>query len=198
MNLGFINNTRRDFMSSFITTILYKKQEINQDIIFNFINQLPEKLQAPNLVPEENFIHTDINSEVSAVFYVVRGLPSKVKCFNVQCELFREEALLFLLKDEIKKHQEQFSIYSHLYCDMDGFEENLKLTESSFEEISCMDGEIMRSFREGGNPTEQMLLKTKEQRAKYPIEGILIELGITEQDIINAFFQIDQKGLVLR
>ena len=185
-------------MSTFITTILYKKQELNQAVIFDFVKQLPEKLQAPDLIPEENFVHIDINSEVSAVFYVVKGLPSKVKCFNLQCELFREEAFPFLLKDEIKKHQEQFNIYSHLYCDMDGFEENLKLTESSFEEISCMDGEIMRSFRNGGNTTEQMILETKEQQAQYPIDSILVELGITEQDIINAFYQIDQKWSVIR
>lgn len=185
-------------MSNFITAILYKKQELKQDIIFDFIKHLPEKLQTTDMIPEENFVHIDINSEVSAVFYVVKGLPSKVKCFNLQCELFREEALLFLLKDEIKKHQQQFSLYSHLYCDMDGFEENLKLTESSFEEISYMDGEYMRSFREGENSTEQMFLKTKEQQAQYPIDSILVELGITEQDIVSAAYRLDESGVIIR
>jgi hypothetical protein len=185
-------------MSTFISAILYKKHDLNEEILFNYIKQLPEKQQAPDLIPEEGFIHIDVNSTVSAVFYIVKGLKSSVQCFNLQCELFREEALPFLIGKEFIEHQEKFTLYSHLYCDMDGFEENLKLTENGFEEISCMDGEYTMSFRDGENPTQQSILKTKEQQQQYPIDGILIELGITEQDIINAAYHLDQHGIMLR
>ncbi|HEX3078480.1 MAG TPA: hypothetical protein VHQ24_16605 [Lachnospiraceae bacterium] len=184
-------------MSTYITTILYRKIEVEEKILFNYIKQLPEKLQAPDLIPEEKFIHIDINSEVSAVFYVVNGLNSKVKCFNLQCELFREESLLFLIKNEIGKHQKKYSLYSHLYCDMDGFQENLKITENGFEEISCMDGEYTITFKDGESPTEQIILDTEELRKKYPIYGILNDLGITEEDINNAAYRLEQDGTIL-
>lgn len=185
-------------MSTFLTTILYKKKEINQEILFQILRNLPEKLQAPELIPEEHFIQIDINDEVSAIFYQIYGRARRMQCFNLQCELFREEALLFHMKNEIVKHQEKFCLYSHLYCDMDGFEENLKLTEKGFEEISLMDGEYVRSYREGESSTEQMILKTKEQHEQYPIDGILIELGIKEDDIILAAGQLDENGFIIR
>lgn len=185
-------------MSTFITTILYKRKELNQEILFQFLKNLPEKLQAPELISEEHFVQIDINDQVSAIFYLIYGMSRRMQCFNLQCELFREEALLFQIKNELIKHQEQFCLYSHLYCDMDGFEENLKLTEKGFEEINCMDGEYMRSYRDGENPTEQIILKTPEQQKQYPIDGILDELGIIEADIINAFYRLEQEGTILR
>ncbi|BCJ99109.1 hypothetical protein [Anaerocolumna chitinilytica] len=185
-------------MSTCITTILYKKQELNQEFLFHFLRNLPEKLQAPELIPEEHFVHIDINDQVSAVFYLIHGIARRMQCFNLQCELFREEALLFQIKEELLKQQERCCLYSHLYCDMDDFEENLKLTEKGFEEISCMDGELIRSYREGENSTEQTILKTKEQQEQYPIDGILEELGITEADIINAAYRLEQEGIIIR
>lgn len=185
-------------MSTCLTTILYKRQEINQEVLFQILRNLPEKLQAPELIPEEHFIQIEINDEVSAVFYQIHGMARRMQCFNLQCELFREEALLFQIKNEIVKHQEKFCLYSHLYCDMDGFEENLKLTEKGFEEISRMDGEYVRSYREGGNSTQQMTLKTKEHHEQYPIDGILIELQVTEEDIIHAACRLENHGFTIR
>jgi hypothetical protein len=44
---------------------------------------------------------------------------------------------------------------------------------------------------------EQIILDTEELRKKYPIDGILNDLGITEEDIINAAYRLEQDGTIL-
>ncbi|SFB72265.1 hypothetical protein SAMN05421780_101102 [Flexibacter flexilis DSM 6793] len=184
-------------MSTFITAILYKKNEINEDALFNYFKHLPNNLQFTDSVAKQHFVHTVISPEVSAIFHFVNGYSSRAKCFGLQCELFQQENLLFLIKDELLQHQSELCIYSHLYCDMDGFEENTKLTEKGFEIRQVMDGEYMKIYKEDEKPTETLMLKSPAQRKKYPVDCILEELRITEKEIIDALYRIEKEGKYL-
>lgn len=98
---------------------------------------------------------------------------------------------------EFKEEGTKYRFYSHLYCDVDGFLDNTKYTDRGFEIWQRMEGEAMYFFKEGDTPVQTEILNLKKEADKNSLDTIFDELGITEEDMIQAFHRLEKEGVIL-
>jgi hypothetical protein len=183
-------------MSYFITSIIYFNKEFKEEAFYEALKQV-EEFPVPHPNPIEKFTKIPLNSDITAIYYQVGGYNTKSKCFSMQCELFREDGFPDMINQILKDKGIKYRFYSHLYCEMDGFLENTKYTERGFEIWQRMDGEAMHFFKEEDKPVQTEILNLKKEADENSLDSIFDELGITEEDMIQAFHRLEKEGVIL-
>lgn len=187
------------------TSIIFRKTAFDETAISAALKRVEEEFPIPHPHPRESFTKVDVNEEVFAVFYEIGGYSSRTKCFVIATEFLEIDYFLNMIEDATKERLKEYCFYSIFYCDMDGYETSYKYCNSGFEYRQIMDGNCIRHFTDeyGKTGTIEKKMITNNEREKeedyglFSADGLLKELDVDIQDLIEAYHRLNSDGIVL-
>jgi len=178
-------------MKVYIVAIIFLKSQFSEQIILDGIKKTEETFPIPHPHPRENYIHTELDSNLVIVFYEVEGYRTDSICFEKAVELFREDQFPSILKSCAKEWRTNFCFYIHIFDGTDDLIISCKYNNHGFDERQSIDGAIMRIIGRDSDGAVKMedhdAADRKAVRTKVVERYLAEQTGLTQEMLTRAW-----------